>query len=59
MKAASGALAYASAPSVLATAGISQEKPIVIGNILDQTGGLNIYSLQQIKATAMAVALIC
>ena len=55
MKAASGALAYASAPSVLATAGISQEKPIVIGNILDQTGGLNIYSLQQIKATAMAV----
>ncbi|WP_417241088.1 transporter substrate-binding protein [Celeribacter halophilus] len=55
LKSASGALAYASAPSLLASAGLANEKPIVLGNILDQTGGLNIYSLQQIKSTALAV----
>ncbi len=29
--------------------------PIVIGNILDQSGGLNIYSLKQIQGVALAV----
>jgi branched-chain amino acid transport system substrate-binding protein len=52
---ATGALAFASSYSVLAKAGIAQETPIKVGNILDATGGLNIYSLKQIKAIAMAV----
>ncbi|GAB5469999.1 MAG: substrate-binding protein [Rhodospirillales bacterium] len=29
--------------------------PIVVGNILDQSGGLNIYSLKQIQGVALAV----
>jgi len=52
---ATGALAFASSYSLLAKAGIAQEQPIRIANILDATGGLNIYSLKQIKGTAMAV----
>jgi len=52
---ASGGLAFASLQATLSTAGLAQEKPIKIGNILDQTGGLNIYSLKQMKAVAMAV----
>jgi ABC-type branched-subunit amino acid transport system substrate-binding protein len=52
---ATGALAFASSYSVLSKAGIAQETPIKVGNILDATGGLNIYSLKQIKAIAMAV----
>lgn len=52
---ASGGLAFASLPGTLSAAGLAQEKPIKIGNILDRTGGLNIYSLKQMKAVAMAV----
>jgi len=54
-QAASGAVAFASLPHVLRRAGIAAEEPIKIGNILDRTGILNIYSLNQIQATAMAV----
>lgn len=54
-KSASGALAFASLPLVLKRAGIAQEEPIRVGNILDKTGILNIYSLKQIQATAMAI----
>ena len=50
-----GVLAYATATSVLTRAGIAQAEPIRIGNILDKTGGLNIYSLKQISGVAMAV----
>jgi branched-chain amino acid transport system substrate-binding protein len=39
----------------LTRAGIAAEAPITVANILDATGGLNIYCLKQIKATAMAV----
>ena len=53
--AAGGALAFASTPALLRRAGLAAEEPIRVGNILDQTGGLNIYSLKQIKALAMAV----
>jgi urea ABC transporter substrate-binding protein len=53
--AAGGTLAFASTPALLRRAGLAAEKPIRVGNILDQTGGLNIYSLKQIKALAMAV----
>lgn len=52
--AAVGALAVAG----LAGAGtaVAQDKePIKVGQILDQTGGLNIYSLKQMKASQMAV----
>lgn len=52
---ATGAIAFASATSLLTRAGIAQGEPIRVANILDQTGGLNIYCLKQIKATAMAV----
>jgi len=52
---ASGGLAFASLQGTLTSAGLANEKPIKIGNILDQTGGLNIYSLKQMKAVAMAV----
>ncbi len=52
---ASGTLAFASFPFVLKRAGIAGEAPIRVANILDKTGGLNIYSLKQIKAIAMAV----
>lgn len=54
-KAASGALAFASLPHVLKRAGIAAEEPIKVGNILDKTGFLNIYSLKQIETVAMAV----
>jgi branched-chain amino acid transport system substrate-binding protein len=54
-KTATGALAFASSASVLAKAGLAQGAPIKVGNILDATGGLNIYSLKQIQATAMAI----
>ncbi|MGE3304368.1 MAG: transporter substrate-binding protein [Rhizobiaceae bacterium] len=54
-KTATGALAFASSTSVLMKAGIAQEAPIKVANILDATGGLNIYCLKQIKATAMAI----
>ena len=54
---ASGALAFASTPYLLKGAGIASEKPIRVANILDKTGILNIYSLKQIQATAMAVLL--
>jgi urea ABC transporter substrate-binding protein len=55
IKTASGALAFASSPFVLKSNGLAGEAPIRIANILDKTGGLNIYSLKQITATAMAV----
>ena len=51
----SGALAFASSPYLLKKAGIAGENPIRVANILDKTGILNIYSLKQIQATAMAV----
>lgn len=51
---ASGTLAFASTAALLKRAGIAQEEPIRVGNILDQTGGLNIYSLKQMQALAMA-----
>ncbi len=53
-QAASGALAFASMPHVLKNAGIAAEPPIKVGNILDKTGFLNIYSLKQIETLAMA-----
>lgn len=52
---ATGALGFASMPLLLKSAGIAAEEPIRIANILDKTGGLNIYSLKQIIAVAMAV----
>jgi urea ABC transporter substrate-binding protein len=52
---ATGALGFASSPMLLKSAGIAAEEPIRIANILDKTGGLNIYSLKQIKAIALAV----
>jgi ABC-type branched-subunit amino acid transport system substrate-binding protein len=52
---ASGALAFASSMSLLSRAGIAAGEPIKIANILDKTGGLNIYCLKQIRAAAMAV----
>ncbi|MDP6515046.1 MAG: transporter substrate-binding protein [Alphaproteobacteria bacterium] len=55
MRTASGALVYASAASVLRSAGLKGEEPIKVANVLDQTGGLNIYSLKQISGCAMGV----
>lgn len=52
---ATGALAFAGSQAALMRAGIAQTAPIRIGNILDRTGGINIYCLKQIAATAMAV----
>lgn len=52
---ATGALAFGSSLSLLTKAGIADEAPIKVANILDRTGGLNIYCLKQIKAAAMAV----
>jgi branched-chain amino acid transport system substrate-binding protein len=52
---ATGALAFGSTASLLSRAGIAAERPIRVANILDATGGLNIYCLNQIKATAMAI----
>ncbi len=55
IRASSGALAYASSTALLEQAGIAASKPIKLGNVLDKTGGLNIYCLGQIDAIAMAV----
>ncbi len=55
MLTATGALAYTSTTALLEQAGIAATKPIKVGNILDKTGGLNIYCLGQIDAIAMAV----
>jgi urea transport system substrate-binding protein len=52
---ASGALAFASTNALLERAGIADTQPIKLGNVLDKTGGLNIYCLGQIDAIAMAV----
>ena len=52
---ATGALAYASSFSLLKSARLHAEEPIRVGNILDKTGVLNIYSLKQIVGVAMAV----
>lgn len=54
-KLAGGGLAFASLPLTLSKAGLASEEPIKVANILDQTGGLNIYSLKQMKSVAMAV----
>lgn len=51
---ASGAMAFASSLATLRAGGVAAAEPIKVGNILDQTGGLNIYSLKQMKALAMA-----
>ncbi|MDO5668221.1 MAG: transporter substrate-binding protein [Alcaligenaceae bacterium] len=50
-----GGLLYASSYPILAQANLSGAKPIRIAQILDKTGGLNIYSLKQAQAAAMAV----
>jgi urea transport system substrate-binding protein len=55
VRSATGALVFASSLSALKGVGLAAEEPIRIANILDMTGGLNIYSLKQIKAAAMAV----
>jgi urea ABC transporter substrate-binding protein len=55
IKTATGALVFVSTSGLLKKAGIAAEKPIRVGNILDKTGSLNIYSLNQIKAVAMAI----
>jgi urea ABC transporter substrate-binding protein len=52
---ATGALAYASSMSLLKAGRVYGADPIRVGNILDKTGGLNIYSLKQIAGVAMAV----
>jgi len=52
---ATGALAYASSMSLLKAGRVYGAEPIRVGNILDKTGGLNIYSLKQIAGVAMAV----
>lgn len=54
VRTAAGAVTFASTLAVLKGAGIAQEAPIKVGNILDRTGGLNIYSLKQMQAVAMA-----
>ena len=54
---ASGALAFAERHVNFDGCGLGRaaSEPIKVANILDATGGLNIYCLKQIKATAMAV----
>lgn len=52
---ATGALAFASSAALLKAARLHAEEPIRVGNILDKTGVLNIYSLKQIQGVAMAV----
>lgn len=54
IRTASGALAFATSTAALARAGLAAAKPIKVANISDATGGLNVYALKQIKATAMA-----
>src|SRR4051794_25520406 len=53
--ASSGALAFGSSLTLLKGVGIADTQPIKVANILDRTGGLNIYCLKQITAAAMAV----
>ena len=53
--ASSGALAFGSSLTLLKGVGIADTQPIKVANILDRTGGLNIYCLKQINAAAMAV----
>lgn len=55
MATSTGVFTYMTSPAVLAQAGIKDTKPIKIANLLDKTGGLNVYCLQQIAAVAMAV----
>jgi branched-chain amino acid transport system substrate-binding protein len=55
IRTASGALAFVSSTAALTRAGLAQAEPIRIASILDATGGLNSYSLKQIKSTALAV----
>ncbi len=52
---ASGGLAFASTATLLSRAGLGAAEPIKLANILDKTGGLNIYSLKQMRSAAMAV----
>ena len=54
-RAGSGALAFGSSLTLLKGVGIADTQPIKIANILDRTGGLNIYCLKQITGAAMAV----
>jgi branched-chain amino acid transport system substrate-binding protein len=55
IRTAGGAVVLASSAGLLKRAGLAAEEPIKVANILDETGGLNIYSLKQIKGLAMAV----
>jgi urea transport system substrate-binding protein len=55
IRTATGALAYASSATLLESAGLAAAQPVKLGNILDKTGGLNIYCLGQIDAIALAV----
>lgn len=48
-------VAFSEIQATLKSAGIASEAPIKVANILDETGGLNIHSLKQIQAVAMAV----
>jgi len=54
-RSATGALVFSSTAALLKKAGLAASEPIRLGNILDKTGGLNIYSLKQIAGVAMAV----
>lgn len=55
VRTASSALTLASAATLLGSTGLAAAEPIKVANILDKTGGLNIYCLKAIKATAMAI----
>ncbi|MFO1056148.1 MAG: transporter substrate-binding protein [Dongiaceae bacterium] len=55
VRSATGALVFSSTLATLERAGLAAAEPIRLGNILDKTGGLNIYSLKQIAGVAMAV----
>src|SRR5437879_13198676 len=55
VRTATGALVYTSSLALLERAGLAAGAPIKLGNILDKTGGLNIYCLGQIDAVALAV----
>ena len=48
---ASGALAFGSSAALLSKAGLAAAEPIKVGNILDKTGGLNIYSSSRSRAS--------
>jgi len=55
IRTATGALAYASSPQLLAQANLNGRNPIKVANLLDRTGVVNQYCLKQISAAAMAV----